>query len=372
MLWFLLAALTFGLVAVLIAPLRRAQIQSAQSQADYDLAVYRDQLAELERDLSRGAIATGDADAARAEISRRILAADAARQSAPAAGPKLVWAKASTAISIPVLAIGLYVAEGRPNLAGVPHAERLANAEKTGDFEALIAKVSAHLEQNPSDLRGWQVMASALAGRGRYEEASQALAGLLRNTTPNADLLADYGETLVLANGGQMNERAETAFAEALKLNPDHPKSAFFQGLALRQKGKTDEALAIWQALFDKAPEDAPWRAAVRAAIDEVAAAPAASVAPGMPQLSDEQIAAAKQMSPEDRQAMIRSMVDGLAEKLAANGKDLDGWLRLANARKMLGELPAAQKALDDAAEIYKGDEPALARIAAAREGLNP
>ncbi len=366
MLWFLLAVLTFGLVAVLIAPLRRAQTQSPQAHVDYDLAVYRDQLAELERDLSRGAIATGDADAARAEISRRILAADAARQSAPAASAKLVWAKAATAISIPVLAIGLYVAEGRPNLAGVPHADRLANAELTGDFEALIAKVAAHLEENPSDLRGWQVMASSLAGRGRYEEASQALEGLLRNTTPNADILADYGETLVLANGGQMNEKAETAFAEALKLQPDHPKSSFFQGLALRQKGKTAEALAIWQALFDKAPQDAPWRAAVRAAIDEVAAAP------GMPQLSDEQIAAAKDMSPEDRQAMIRSMVDGLAEKLELNGKDLDGWLRLANARKMLGDMPAAQKALDDAAEIYKDDEPALARIAAAREGLNP
>jgi cytochrome c-type biogenesis protein CcmH len=178
--------------------------------------------------------------------------------------------------------------------------------------------------------------------------------------------LADYGEALVLANGGQMNEKAETAFAEALKLQADHPKSAFFQGLGLRQKGKTAEALVIWQALFDKAPQDAPWRAALRAAIDEVAAAPV------MPQLSEEQIAAAKEMSPEDRQAMIRSMVDGLAEKLAADGKDLDGWLRLANARKMLGELPAAQKALDDAAEIYKDDEPALARIAAAREGLNP
>ena len=366
MLWFLLAALTFGLVAVLIAPLRRAEIPSAQSRSDYDLAVYRDQLAELERDLSRGAIATGDADAARAEISRRILAADAARQSAPGTKSQILWAKLATAISIPLLAIGLYIAEGRPNLAGVPHAERLANAEKTGDFEALIAKVSAHLEENPTDLRGWQVMATALAGRGRYEEASQALAGLLRNTTPNADLLADYGEALVLANGGQMNEKAETAFAEALKLNPDHPKSAFFQGLGLRQKGKTAEALVIWQALFDKAPQDAPWRAALRAAIDEVAAAPV------MPQLSEEQIAAAKEMSPEDRQAMIRSMVDGLAEKLAADGKDLDGWLRLANARKMLGELPAAQKALDDAAEIYKDDEPALARIAAAREGLNP
>jgi cytochrome c-type biogenesis protein CcmH len=370
MLWFLLAALTFGLVAVLIAPLRRPETQPEQSGSDYDLAVYRDQLAELERDLGRGAIAAGDADGARAEISRRILAADAARQSAPGNQTKILWAKAATAISIPLLAIGLYIAEGRPNLAGVPHADRLANAEKTGDFEALIAKVSAHLEENPTDLRGWQVMATALAGRGRYEEAGQALAGLLRNTTPNADLLADYGETLVLANGGQMNEKAETAFAEALKLNPDHPKAAFFQGLGLRQKGKTAEALAVWQALFDKAPQDAPWRAAVRAAMDEVATAPAA--APDMPQLSDEQIAAAKEMSPQDRQVMIRAMVDGLAEKLAANGKDLEGWLRLANARKMLGELPAARKALDDAAEIYKDDEPALARIAAAREGLNP
>lgn len=366
MLWFLLALLTLGLVAVLIAPLRSLASATGAAGADYDLAVYRDQLAELERDLARGSIAISDAEAARAEISRRMLAADAARKTASPDGARpLKWAKAATVLSIPLLAIGFYLAEGRPNLPGVPHAERLANAEKTGDFDALIAKVSAHLLKNPGDLRGWEVMAKSLSARGRYAEAAEALAGLLQNTAPDADLLAEYGEALVLANGGEMTEKAETAFAEALKRQPDHPKSTFFQGLALRQQGQTAQAVAVWQSLLDKSPADAPWRAAIATAIEQASA-------PVMPQLSDEQIAAAKDMSPEDRQAMIRTMVDGLAAKLAADGKDLEGWLRLANARKMLGDMPAAAKALEDAAAIYKDDKAALAQIAAAREGLKP
>ncbi|MDP4822650.1 MAG: SDR family NAD(P)-dependent oxidoreductase [Aestuariivirgaceae bacterium] len=304
-------------------------------------------------------------EAARAEISRRMLAADAARAAAPGGARQIMWAKLATVLSIPLLAIGLYMAEGRPNLAGIPHAERLANAEKTGDFDALIAKVSAHLLKNPGDLRGWEVMAKSLSARGRYEEAAEAMAGLLKNAPLTADLLADYGEALVLANGGEMTDKAAISFGEALKRQPGHPKSAFFQGLALKQQGKTAEALALWKALLDNSPADAPWRAAVNAAMEQAAA-------PAMPQLSDEQIAAAQEMSPQDRQAMIRSMVDGLAAKLAEDGKDLEGWLRLANARKMLGDMPAAIKALDDAAEIYKDDKPALAQIAAAREGLTP
>lgn len=372
MLWLLLALLTFALVAALLLPLR-GQGQPAAPASEYDLSVYRDQLAELERDVARGTLAPGEADAARAEISRRMLAAAERRGrdgGAPGLGPRAgFWVKIATAAVIPMGAIGFYIAEGHPGVAGVPHAERLAKAEQAGDFDALIFKVKAHLEKNPQDLRGWEVLVRSLYGRGLYAEAAEAMAGQIQHAPLTADLLADYGEMQVLANGGAMTEKAALAFAEAVKMAPGHPKSIFFQGLALNQQGKAEAAIAMWQKLLDEAPADAPWREAVATSIAQ-ARNPAPAAATGMPELSSEQLEAAKSMSPEERQQMIRAMVDGLAEKLAANGKDLDGWLRLARARAMLGEAEAAGKALDSAEANFGDDTQAMAKIAAARQTL--
>lgn len=346
-LWILLALLTLGLVWLLLAPLARP-VPDSELAAGQDIAVYRDQLAELERDAARGLIGPAEAEAARAEVSRRILAAAGAGSAGAGESPARRRGVAiATILLVPLLALGVYAVEGRPWLPGIPQAERLAQAEANGDFDALILKVQKHLEKNPADQRGWLVLIQALSDRGRYGEAAEAWAGFIKVAPATAENLSGYGEALVLANGGKIDARSEAAFAEALKLDPAHPKSRFFQGLALKQDGRTDAAIALWQKLMDEAPDDAPWKPAVAAAIEQ-----------------------AKAPAPAVDAAMIRAMVDGLEARLADNGKDLEGWLRLARSRQVLGELDKARAALDSAETHFKQDAAAMARIAAARAQL--
>lgn len=366
LLWVIFAILTAAVLAGLALPLYRR----GEAARGHELAVYRDQLAELDRDLVRGLIAEKDAEAARNEISRRLLKAEADLAHAPGQGTPggRRVAFLAAVMAVPAGAVALYVAIGRPDLPDVPRAERLAHAVEQSDFPAMVAQVEAHLARNPADVEGWMVLAPAYRRMGRHGEAAEAFARALTLTTPTAKLHTDLGETLVLANEGVVVERARRAFEDALALDPKDMKARFYRALAAKQEGRGDEALAGFRAMLAEGPADAPWRAAVESQVASLEPAPASS--PAAPQLSEEQMAAADGMSAEDRQSMIRGMVDGLAKRLEADGHDLDGWLRLARARMVLGEREAAEAALAAAADHFQGDEASLGRIADARRSL--
>jgi len=352
MLWIIFALLTAAAMAAIVWPLQRKTTYVAQ-RGVYDQAVYRDQLSELERDRARGLIGPAEADAARNEIARRLLNADAKMQSVPR-NTRLVPLAALAAI--PILAIGIYIAVGHPNLPDVPRAERIAKAVETGDMPALIAKVEDHLAQNPNDAQGWSVLAPAYRKLERYADAADAYANLLRLSQPSADLLTDYAEMLVFANNGLIPGDAANAYIQALHLDPKHPKALYYSGLSMKQEGKTAEALAIWQRLLSETPADAPWRQGLERDI-------AALQAPGPTQ---DQVATAQNMSETDRQAMIRGMVDGLEAKLKENGSDIEGWQRLIRARVVLGDTQKASQAYADARNAFK-DKP---EVLASLEGL--
>jgi cytochrome c-type biogenesis protein CcmH len=244
----------------------------------------------------------------------------------------------------------------------MPLEARLDNALANSDLLALMAKAEAHLAQKPDDLRGWEILAPLYRGTERYADAAKAFAQILRLKGPDAGLYADLGEMLVLANEGLVPKEATQAFAEALKRDPTSPKARFYAGLALKQDGKTAEALALWQALLaDTKPGDT-WRGALEQQI--------ATLSPGAPALSDEQVAAAENMTPQDRENMIRGMVDGLEERLKSNPADLEGWQRLIRARIVLGDMDKARQAYDAAREHFKADAEAIASLGRAAKDL--
>lgn len=360
MIWVIFAVLTAAVLAALALPLARRGAE----RGDPTLAVYRDQLAELERDQARGILSTADAEAARNEVARRLLRAEGTAPEASAAGlsgSRPVFL--ASAALVPVVAMSLYLAIGRPDLPGLPRSERLAHAVENNDFPAMIAQVEAHLAANPNDAEGWVVLAPAYRRLGRYSEAADAYARAASLSLPNAKLQTELGETLVLANEGLVVADARKAFESALALDRTDMKARFYRALADKQEGKRDAALKAFQDMLAEGPKDAPWRSAVEKQV-------ASLNAPAAPALTDEQIAAGEGMSTEERQTMIRGMVDGLASRLKENGKDLDGWLRLARARMVLGEKPAAAAALAEAEAQFRGDEASLARIADARKTL--
>ena len=358
-LWFVFALMTAAAIFAVLWPLSRA----GRPQTDgNEAAVYKDQLAEIDRDVSAGLIGTTEAQAARVEIGRRLLAA-ADNQRDPPAGSNVGLRRAAAIVAllgIPMVAIGLYYPLGSPGLGDFPLAQRSRAPDSTLPLDNLVAQVEQHLEKNPTDGRGWSVLAPVLARLGRFDDAVRAFRNSITYNGESADRRADLGEALVAAAGGVVTAEAKAEFERAVALNADEVKASYYLGLAAEQDGRAAEAATIWQAMLTKAPPDAPWRPLVRDALVRVGASPA-------PALPDDPVAAAKDTNENDRSAMIRGMVERLATRLKQNGDDVEGWLRLVRAYMVMGDADKAKDALMDARHAVANDPERLQRL---NEGL--
>lgn len=261
-LWLLFAAMTAGVVAYFVRTMRR---ESGRTARDAGVAVYTDQLAEIDRDVARGVLSEADADAARIEVSRRLLAAADSGDEETISRPALrsrpaLWA---VVLVLPLLALGFYLPFGSPGLPGQPYFERLQQPLDQLPVEGLVARLEQRLKEVPDDARGWRLIAPVYLQLGRYEEAINAFGRIMQIEGRDADALAGLGEALTLSGDGMVPPPARRAFEAALEVDPTHPRARFYLGLSQAQAGRFAEALAIWQALLADAPENAPWRPAV-------------------------------------------------------------------------------------------------------------
>jgi len=359
-LWFVFALMTVAAIFAVLWPLGRKG--RAQDQGS-EVAVYKDQLAEVERDLAAGLIPAPDAEAARVEISRRLLAA-AASEPAVAPTSNLKWRRAAAVAALaglPLVAIAVYMPLGSPRLQDFPLAQRERAPGKAQSLENLVEQVQQHLEKNPTDGRGWNVLAPVLQRLGRFDDAVRAYRSSLTYNGESAERRADLGEALSAAAGGVVTAEAKSEFDRAHALDADDPKANYFLGLAAEQDGRKDDAANIWRALLAKAPADAPWRALVQTSLARVGGGGT------MPALSDETIAASKDMAEGDRNAMVRGMVERLATRLKQNGDDVESWLRLVRAYLVMGERDKAMGASVDARQAVASDAERLRQL---NEGL--
>jgi len=356
-LWFVFALMTAAAVFAVLWPLGRRY----QSQADgTEAAVYCDQLAEIDRDLAGGSIGAAEAEAARVEIGRRLLAASAQPPLLAQPNASLRRAVAIVALAgLPLAALALYLPLGSPRLGDFPLAARSQAADGKRPLVNLVAQVEAHLEKNPTDGRGWTVLAPVLERLGRYDDAVRAWRNSIAYAGDSSERRADLGEALTAAAGGVVTGEAKSEFERAIAMNAGEVKASYFLGLAAEQDGRTGDAASIWKAMLARAPPDAPWRPLVQAAISRVG-----GVAPA---LSDDTMAAAKDMTDTDRNAMIRGMVDRLQARLKHNGDDVEGWLRLVRAYLVMGEREKATNAQADARQAVGNDAERLRQL---NEGL--
>ena len=364
-LWFLLALMTAAAVFAVLWPLGRG----ARRRAGSDVAVYRDQIDEIARDRATGLIGEAEAEAARVEVSRRLLAAaDAARaQSGAAPRPGALArrraAAVATLLGVPIVAVALYLALGSPQLPGQPLAARTNAPLRDQSLESLVTRVEAHLARNPEDGRGWEVIAPVYLRVGRFDDAVKAWRNALRLNGATADREADLAEAMTAAANGVVTAEAKAAFERAHALEPKHAKARFFLGIAAEQDGDRPAAAAIWREMLTDAPAGAPWVAYVRQALARLEA-------PAAPGPSAEDIATAQSMKPEDQSAMIRGMVERLSERLKRDGSDVDGWLRLVRAYTVLGEKDRAREAASDARRAIGTDADKLRRLEDLVKGL--
>jgi cytochrome c-type biogenesis protein CcmH len=358
-LWFVFALMTAAAIFAVLWPLSRGGRPRNDGSEE---AVYKDQLAEIDRDVSAGLINAPEAGAARVEISRRLLAAADNRRDPPSGsnGRLRRVAAVLALVGLPIVAVALYYPLGSPGLGDFPLAQRSRAPDANQPLDNLVAQVEQHLEKNPTDGRGWSVLAPVLTRLGRHDDAIRAFRNSIAYNGDSAERRADLGEALSAAAGGVITAEAKAEFERAIALNADEVKASYFLGLAAEQDGRPAEAASIWRAMLAKAPANAPWRPLVQAALARLGGSP-------VPALSDDAVATAKDMNETDRSVMIRGMVDRLATRLKQNGDDVEGWLRLVRAYMVMGDPDKAKSALTDARQAVAKDPERLRQL---NEGL--
>jgi len=361
--WILAGLLSAGIVLFLVLPLLKRE--EAIADAHPDLAVYRDQLAELERELARGLLPESEAAAARLEIQRRLLAAAGTGGTGPqAAGSTRSRLAVILVLLLPLAAAAIYLDLGSPSLPALPYASRTPVSARDQELAQLVDRLGQRMKAHPEDPRGWVLLGDSLNALGRYAESASAYGNAIaRLQATNQPVLADlesrYGEALSAAADGEVTPAAKAAFAAALAIDAKDPRARFYLGLADSQAGQLESALARWVALEADSPADAPWRASVTVEIEatakklgrDPATLPGRKPPPvSAPGPSAEDMARAATMSPAERSAFIDSMVAGLAARLKDHPEDVDGWLRLGNAYDKLGKPEDALAAWREAA----------------------
>jgi cytochrome c-type biogenesis protein CcmH len=380
-LWLGLALMTAVAVLAVLWPMAR---RTSSLRSGSDVAVYRDQLEEIERDRAGGLIADQEAASAQVEVSRRLLAAAEVPPAPQPSANLATWRRRAVALvallALPLGAAGFYLALGSPSLPDQPLAPRLAAARGDQSFDGLVAQVEAHLDRNPEDGRGWEVIAPIYLRLGRFDDAVKARRQALRLNGDAPQRESALGEALVFAANGMVTAEAKAAFEKAVALDAGDVPARYFLGLAAEQDGKRAQAAAMWRALIASAPPDAPWVDFIRGALARVddGAAPGnpgrvtggdqSGTASGGP--TEDQVAASTQMDPEQRKAMIQRMVERLSERLHRDGSDAEGWLRLVRSYMVLGEPEKARAAVVDARRALAGDPTNLRRLDDLVKGL--
>ena len=365
-----LTLMTLGAAALVVIPLLRSGA-GGTARRDQELAIYKDQLSEIDRDQARGLVGDDEADAARAEIGRRIIAIDDAGTGEAPTGKRAPVMAALTGICVPALALAAYLHQGSPTLQqATPGTAASAQGPTAAEQRDRIKQLADELQKDPRNVGNWIALGDALTTLKRYQRAAVAYTQAMQLVPANADYASRTGESLVFAADGQVTPGAEAAFREAARRDPGDPRALYYLGLADRQGGRLRNALNRWLVLEAGSRSDAPWLRFLSPRIDATArelglkpeelaglrekAKAGAAEAPRGP--TREQMQAAQDMSPEDRQEMIRGMVRRLADRLKENPADAAGWQRLARARSVLGDKDAARDALGKVADLRPKD----------------
>ncbi len=364
--WVIAVGLTLGASLAVLLPLTRP-LRAIPAAGDHDFEVYRDQLAELERDVARGVILPAEAEQARAEIGRRIIRLGGPDRGADA--PAISYAgrarfiSAAAVLAVPLVSWGFYAELGSPDLPSQPLAARLTKNPADSSIDELVARAEAHLASNPNDGRGWDVLAPIYVRMQRFPDAVTAYRNAIRLEGATAARQAGLGEALTDAAGGVVSADAHAAFEAARKLEPMNAKANFYLAIAMAQDGRKDEAKSAWQTMLANLSPDSPWRPAVTQALAEIDKEKVGQ--PQSPGPTEQDVAEASSMSAEDRTAMIETMVAGLDEKLRDNPKDAEGWKRLVRSYVVLGKSAQAVDALKRGVAAFGGDSEEAKKLVA-------
>ena len=407
--WIISAALAL-LIAALFALALLTRRAEAEHPAAYDLRIYRDQLKEVERDLARGVINEADAERIRTEVGRRVLAADAQLAIADVSSqqPRSLTIVIATVIALLLTGggVAIYTQLGTPGLGDLPHKARLQASQELyssrSSHEAFLARLpvrnapqqeAGYLElverlreavaSRPDELQGQQFLAQSEARLGNYAAARAAQSAVIRlkGEAVGASDFVTMAQMYITEADGYVSPEAEAALRRALRADRTDPVARYFLGQMWLQNDRPDRAFGLWSQLLNEGPEEAPWIAPIRQSIDDIAwlagvdyTQPAPSeMATDMPGPTVQDIENAGEMTPEERQEMVQSMVQRLNDRLATEGGTPEEWARLISAYGSLGDEGRARAIWLEAQQRFADTPDALetVRRGAARAGVD-
>lgn len=388
MLW----AIVFGVVALAtLATITLPLLRRGYAVADngqYDRAVYRDQLKEVDRDVARGVLSPTEATSAKLEIQRRLLAAGGRTSKAGVQAGRSPLLAIGIGGFVLIASTALYLQLGAPGLPDAPFASRGANVATVMpgnhhmDMQAAVLKLRAKLASNPNDPNDWLLYARTEGTLGDWAKARDAFKQAIALGQDGPDVLAAYGEMQVLAEQGIVPPAATTIFTQVLKADPTNDVARYYLALAAAQAGEVKKAIGMWASLAADVPENSPMRsqiarnvaAAAQSGGIPVPTLPKGTTAQAAPPTPDAAAAkAVEQMSPAQRKDVIRGMVAQLAAKLQTNPNDLQGWMQLGRSYMVLGDKDKAANAYAHAATLQPDDVTIKVReLTALVSGLNP
>lgn len=403
--WAAAGGMGLALAALFVLALLRARSEIATA-AEFDLKVYRDQLAEIDRDIARGTLPAEEGERQRVEVSRRLLEADrAASRASRAASRDGLMLAAGLIVLVLGSSYWVYTRLGAPGYPDLPLAERFAQSDALrasrppqaemeataaasrpapiqpdAQFAGLMEKLRAAVAERPDDARGLELLAANEARLGNLPEARAAMENLIRvkGDQATADEHAALAELMIMAAGGLVSPEAESHLARALTLEQRNATARYYYGLMTAQVGRFDRTFALWRPLLDEGPPDAPWIEPIRAQIEDVAMRAGIDFtlppAAGLPGPDADAMAAAEDMTAEDRTAMIEGMVAQLGERLATEGGTVEEWARLISSLSVLNRKAEAQEIYAEALSKFEGSpsQQSFLREAALDAGLTP
>ncbi|MEM8853238.1 MAG: c-type cytochrome biogenesis protein CcmI [Pseudomonadota bacterium] len=392
--WLSFSVLLVLTLVVLARPLLRSS--PGEVGGGEDVAVYADQLREVDSDEARGLIETSDAATARNEIARRLLRAKRAQKTLTMSTRRSIIAMGLLVVFVPAFTVGAYTVFGSPYYGDQPLAARLQPVTPE-ELERMLAVAERRLANNPEDGIGWASIAPVYQRLNRFAEAAEAYAKANALLGEEAGRLSGHAESLTFANAGEVTADAKALFEKALEMEPGALRPSIFLAIAARQAGNFDEAGERWRTLLATSNGTEPWLQIANAefmrmggddpaisrdlsppprtpsaqgqtppqAPAEGAEAPAQAPAQGAPLRGPtaDQVAAAAALPEEAQQAMVDNMVSRLATRLASDGGSVEEWARLINAYRVLGRDEDAKEALESA--LASLDEPEAAQLKA-------
>jgi cytochrome c-type biogenesis protein CcmH len=404
--WIVIGVLILVVAVLLALALLRGQ-DTGVAAAEYDLQVYRDQLAGMERDLERGVVSREEAARIKTEVSRRILDADKALQAAEEvhrAPRPMTYGAILASLVLLAASVGVYQKIGAPGYPDLPLQLRIAEAEQArasrpsqAEIEAqvpqvaadvdprqkeLVAKLRTAVAARPDDLKGHELLAGNEAALGNYTAAYRAHQRVIeiKGADATADDYADLADLMIVAAGGYVSPEAEGALQKALTLDPDNGKALYYSGLMFAQNGRPDVTFRIWKDLLEASNPNDPWMQPIIAQIEDAAAfagvdyrvPPMMRGGGGLAGPDAGAVEAASEMTAEERQDMIQNMVSQLSERLASEGGSAQEWAQLIGALGVLGDKDRATKIWGEAQQVFAGDSAALetVRAMAVRAGV--